>query len=191
MSVSKRVVLVLVLVGLFVGLAPASRAAAKAPKLRTVSLAGARLDDDGWFFVPQSCGPGQSGLCTFKGSGIVHWHGVIEGISEYQVFAHWDQAKQVIVDETWERFSATIAGCGAGGFLTHQRKEFTLAQLVMWQDPTTGKVQAGSGTWDYVPGTATGALSNMRSLSFTFDHIQFEPGTFANHHTVDRGTAVC
>jgi hypothetical protein len=191
MSVWKRVVVVSVLVGLLVAFAPASGAEAKAPKRRTVSLVGARIDDDGWFFYPQSCGLTQPGLCTFKGSGIAHWSGVLDGISEYQVFMHWDPNKQVIVDETWERFTVKIAGCGEGSFLTHQRKEFTLAEIVMLQDPTTGKVQGGGGTWDYVPGTATSGLAKIQSFSVTVDHIQFDPGTFENHLTVDRGAAVC
>jgi hypothetical protein len=191
MSVVKRVVVLLGVVGLLLGLAPASRAATSGRRLRTVSLAGARIDDDGWFFYPQSCGPTQPGLCTFKGSGIAHWSGVVAGISEYQVFMHWDQNKQVIVDETWERFTVTIAGCGQGSFLTHQRKEYTLAEVLLLQDPATGKVQGGEGTWEYVPGTATSGLANMRSFWVTIDHVQFDPITFENHITVDKGAAVC
>ena len=168
-----------------VAFAPASSASSK-----TVNLAGTRYDDDGWVnWWPQSCSV--SGVCTFKGDGIVQWSGAFTGISQYTVYLSYNPSTNLITDSTWERFTGNLAGCGYGSFLTHQTKSFTWDDVVRYQDPTTGKLQAGSGTWNYVRGTATGNLARLATFTLTVKKIEFEPGTFENHGKIDRGTAVC
>lgn len=173
-----------VVVAAGIGLAPPALA-----RSTTVDLAGARIDDDGWIWQPQTCS--ESGRCTIKGSGVAYWSGVISGMSEYTAYASYDPSTNLLTNDTWEWFTVTISGCGSGRFLTHQHSTYTGADVVMMQDPTTGKFQAGDGTWDYVAGTGTGAFAKLKSLTFTVKHIEFYPVTFENHETVTSGRAVC
>lgn len=186
----KRLVSLGLVIGLGFGIVPVAGAQGASAR-KTISITGAHHDDDGWIgFYPQSCGPTQNGICTVKTSGIVHWSGPLEGISEYTSYTHYDQDTQKIRVDTWEWFTVNLKGCGYGRFLTHAVALIPPVDLIMWQDPTSLKMQAGDATWNYVPGTATGDLTNMSSLTFTAEDIEFEWGTFENHGEIT-GTAVC
>jgi hypothetical protein len=185
---SKAAVIGVVVLALGLWLAPASSARSKAS--RTVSLAGVHIDDDGWInWWPQSCN--HKGVCKLKGSGIVHYTGVLHGISQHETWFSYDPATNRISNDTYEWYTVTIDGCGTGRFFTHEYGSYDPAELMMMQDPATGKVQGGQGTWRLVPGTQTGDLTRMSSFYFQVDHVAFEFPTFENHETMSRGTAVC
>jgi len=157
-----------------------------ATKQRTVTIkVHTQFTDPGMLTNAQGvrCGYAQPGVCELEFAGHSTLSGTLSGWTDYTVWAHGN----VDGSQSWtayEKFTGTVAGCGRGTF-DFVVNDGTVSASPDADDPLAKDV---AGSWSFQPGTGTGNLARVVSLSGAEQSLMYPDTSTKGSFT---GTITC